>query len=432
MTTVKSERTRPGAFGVMPALTVAAVLLLGAGCDLSVTNPGPVPDDFLNNPAAHPAVVNGMGRDLSVAMNFIALNTASITREVHPAGSQGAFGILLPMQQGLLPIDHSQTNSNWNLAQRARWVAESGIRRLEEAIGAGANQSPLMAQAHLWAGYANRLLGENMCEGIIDSGPREPHTVYLQRAEAHFSQAATIGTAAGLSDVPVAAVAGRAAVRVNMGNWAGAVQDAGQIPSDFVYEMPYFAVDLDQYNRVNWSSANQPFRAHTTWNTVYEEYYQDTGDPRTAWDQDPDFPVGDANVLDLGAVPWYFQLKHPTRTSPVNLSSGREMRLIEAEALLRDGEWADAMTLVNGLRADYGLDPWPASGLDEAWTRYKRERGIELWLEARRMGDMRRWEADGVPGELHPLEYAPESNLSANRVLCYPIPLSEIETNPNL
>jgi hypothetical protein len=38
------------------------------------------------------------------------------------------------------------------------------------------------------------------------------------------------------------------------------------------------------------------------------------------------------------------------------------------------------------------LDPWVATNLDEAWTYLMRERGIELWLEARRFSDMRRWE----------------------------------------
>lgn len=36
-----------------------------------------------------------------------------------------------------------------------------------------------------------------------------------------------------------------------------------------------------------------------------------------------------------GKVPFYRQLKHPEKSSPTNLSSRREMRLIEAEPALR-------------------------------------------------------------------------------------------------
>jgi hypothetical protein len=45
------------------------------------------------------------------------------------------------------------------------------------------------------------------------------------------------------------------------------------------------------------------------------------------------------------------------------------------------------------------LAPWPVPAtLAEAWTLLKRERGIELWLEMRRMGDQRRWDTENTPG----------------------------------
>jgi hypothetical protein len=82
--------------------------------------------------------------------------------------------------------------------------------------------------------------------------------------------------------------------------------------------------------------------------------------------------------------------------------------------------------------------------LDEAWTVFKRERGIELWLEARRMNDLRRWEDDSVDGgELHPLETRSSSSPVApsflrtpgqpgEASLSYPIPRDERESNENL
>lgn len=425
---------RAGLVGWGRSLVAFSAMIAAGACDLSVTNPGPVQDNFLNDRAAHPAIVNGMGRDLSEALNYVALNGASVTREVHPAGSQGAFGILLPMQRGLLPEDHSQTNSNWLMAQRARWVAESGIRRLAESLSqAEFSSSPLVAQAYLWAGYANRLLGENMCEAVIDGGPAQPNRVYFERADSTFTRAAEIAGSAGRPQIAAAARAGRASVRAYLGEWNAAVADAASIPRDFVYAIPYFSIDTDQYNRVYWSSANQPFRAHTTWNTVYESYYTETQDPRTPWNRNPSVPVGDAAVLDLGTVPWYFQLKHDNREAPINLSTGREMRLIEAEAQLRNGEWQAAMAIINSLRAEVGVPEWEASGTTEAWTRLKRERGIELWLEGRRLGDLRRWAAEDAPGQLDQLEMpGAASNLDPNRALCFPIPRSERETNPNI
>jgi hypothetical protein len=80
------------------------------------------------------------------------------------------------------------------------------------------------------------------------------------------------------------------------------------------------------------------------------------------------------------------------------------------------------------------LDPWVATNLTEAWGYLKQERGIELWLEVRRMNDLRRWEANGTPGALDPLEDPsnPATFLDPNQTLCVPISQSERETNPNI
>jgi hypothetical protein len=99
------------------------------------------------------------------------------------------------------------------------------------------------------------------------------------------------------------------------------------------------------------------------------------------------------------------------------------MRLIEAEALLVGGDVSGAMAKLNLRRTALNLPLWTASNAADAWTALKRERGIELWLEGRRMGDYRRWAALKRPGE--------QENMTG-RNLCFPIPLSELETNPNL
>ena len=81
---------------------------------------------------------------------------------------------------GLLADDDG--NDGWNQAQRARWTAEDAVDRVKRILPT-ANTSVNLAQALIWAGYANRLLGENFCDGVINSGPKEPYTVYLDRAE---------------------------------------------------------------------------------------------------------------------------------------------------------------------------------------------------------------------------------------------------------
>ena len=70
-------------------LLAATAALLVVACDFHVTNPGPVQDDFLDLAAAYPAIVNGAGRNLSDALNWISYTGAAVARELNPAGSTG-------------------------------------------------------------------------------------------------------------------------------------------------------------------------------------------------------------------------------------------------------------------------------------------------------------------------------------------------------
>src|SRR5688572_18685201 len=95
--------SRTSAFAV-----VAFSALLGA-CDLDVSNPGPVQDEFLNDPAAHAAAVTGAHRALALALNQVAFTGAVPAREVTAAGSVGAFGHSTLVELGKLTADERNT-----------------------------------------------------------------------------------------------------------------------------------------------------------------------------------------------------------------------------------------------------------------------------------------------------------------------------------
>lgn len=412
-----------------------ALALLAAlhGCDFTVTNPGPVEDDFLFNEEAFPGLVVGVRRELGQALDNIAYISGAVTREIHPAGSTGTYGVNVREQQGILLPD--ATGGYWGNLQQARWTAEDAVRRMSEVLGPAATSSALVAEASLYAGFANRMLGETFCEAVIDGGPLEASEVFLTRAERYFTDAIEMASAAGSGALVLAATAGRAQVRVDLQRWEEATADAAVIPDDFRYRLPFFATEPDMYNEV-WEASAGTFRAHTVWNTYYDGYYAESSDPRVAYTIDPDQPTGDANVLHLGRVPWLRQAKYPGRDAPIDLAKGSEMRLIEAEALLRGGDWEGALEVVNTIRADNGVEPRIATNADEAWTALKRERGIELWLEGRRLFDVRRWLADGSGGiTLHELETAAgvmsPSHLEV-QATCFPVPDAERQTNPNV
>ncbi len=406
-----------------PLVAGLASTLIAAGCDLSVENPDRVQDHLLDDPGAHPAVVAGASLALSEGINWVAFFGGDASKEFTQGGR--IHPVKLPQDPGELTVNEIPDNA-WNGAQQARWVAEDAVRRLRAAEGSAFASYDLGAQALLYAGYANRLLGENMCEAVIDGGAPSSYKAHLARADSDFTEAMAIAQAAKDAAVATAATAGRASVRLLLGNDAGAAADAGAVPTSFKYQATYAIENENYYNFIYWVNANQPYREISASGTYYEQYYKDTGDPRVAWGTDPKVPTAEFTY-----VPWLFPLKYTKREQGIDLSTGREMRLVEAEVALRAGDWPTAMSKINALRASVtstktgaALAPWPAASAADAWTALKRERGIELWLEARRLGDERRWVDAKTPGTME--------DLSDRVRLCFPIGLGERRSNANV
>jgi hypothetical protein len=196
---------------------LAAITL--AGCD--VTNPGPVQDEFLDLAPAHQALVNGAGARFVQALGYIINHSSFAARELFPTGNCCGNPNQTPLQQAgrLIP---EQSATYWSNGHQSRWIAEDAIRRFT-GLGAGKVSASIVAEAHLWAGYANRLLGENMCEAVFDGGAKQANVKYFERAEAAFTSAIATAPAGNLR---TAAYAGRASVRLWLKNWTGAVSDA--------------------------------------------------------------------------------------------------------------------------------------------------------------------------------------------------------------
>lgn len=412
------------------ALALALVLL--GGCD--VTNPGPVEDAFLNQSNVHQALVNGAGRRMSQAISFIGYTGGLAAREIIAGGQTGNGGHDPTTQAGRLLA--SANGAHWNNAHQARWIAEDAIRRFAD-LPADEVSPQVLAEAHLWAGFANRLLGENFCEAVFDGGPAEPNIRYFERAEKQFTEAIALGS----GNLKTAGYAGRASVRVWLKNWTGAAADAAQVPLAFVHLVNADGAAQDTRNQIYFSSSNTPYRGYSVWNTWFAGYYAASGDPRTAYGTDATIPFANTQLSGYGPVPWWFQTKYRSVNDDFRVASGREMTLIRAEALLMQGSWQQAMPLINSLRSTVvsqttgqPLPAWTAASLDDAWTFLKRERGIELWLEARRLGDIRRWEENETPGTLDWPDFEKLSALYRSNPpsRCFPTPELELNTNPNL
>jgi|APMI01.1.fsa_nt_gi hypothetical protein len=388
------------------ALSVAAAALL-AGCDFTVTNPGPVLDDQLNTPTAIPALVNGMGGDLSNAIgNYLTRGSLAGLELVHSgnfaAERQFFIGVIRP----------EDVNGDWSRMHTARWVAENGLVRMKAILGAAFDANANTPRAYLYAGYANRFLGENVCESTIDGGPKVPNTEHFVRAESLFTRALVTAQAQNNTALVNAALAGRAQVYADQGKWAQAATDAALVPVAFRHN----AIFSTNTTRENLDLANQTIsrREVTVWNTVWVA----DRDTRTPYDT-----VKTGTTITKGqdgTTNFFRQRKYITLGDPVPLAKGTEMLLIRAEAALRANDVSGAMGFINQERAASSLPALTATTVDQGYTILMRERGAVLWLEGRRLFDLKRWLAEGKNSALQ------------GRSTCIPISQEEAGSNPNL
>ena len=415
----KTRRMRAAAAGLVVAVGTSA-------CSdfLEVTNAGLIEDEALNTPAFAGALVAGISADFSRAMNPGLAQYASVMAFEMTGGlsDQGEHII------GYLDSDVVDRQGTWDVMQRARWVASAGVTRLKESLGSNYASSSFAARANLFAGFANRLLGENMCQAVIDGGAAQDRSVHFEIAEAYFTEAAAVAGAAGDDDTRFAALGGRASVRAWQGNWSGAATDAAGVPGEFVFEAKYSSAG------VNLRMYGEQFTSRYL--TMQGSIWLDAEDPGgTIFNgDDPRMPWSKDYLLDDTGFPpptrgggWrtWPQTKYLTRDSDVPVTHGAEMLVLRAEAALRAGDIAGMTSLLNESRAlarwGGGLDPIPVpASEDEAWDALMFERLATIWLEHRAFWDRARWFEEGRDDSLQ------------DRAQCFPIGQKEIDSNPNL
>jgi starch-binding outer membrane protein, SusD/RagB family len=439
--TGRSGPFRTGALGLGTAVAV-----LAAGCDLGVSNPALIDEADLEIVEAIPAIVNGARYSYGLATTIQGAGGvysvgAILTDELTHAGS---WAPPRDISDGIPGNESPENQSHWGFSQRARWQAEDAIEKVSELVPSpGSNQ--WVALANLYAGFSNRLLGENFCQAVIDGSGVQPREVFLERAETFFTEAITVGTAAGRADYATAARAGRAQVRMHQGDWAGAVADAAQVPIEFVYSHIHSTNSGSENNGVfNWSGVGDG--QYSVWGTPFAEWGTDStgdvvseGDPRVTY-LSQNFIGGD------GRRPYWFTEKYQ-RDTDIPLAKGTDMVLIRAEAELRAGSLGPAVDLINEVRDHHGLGDAAAADLDEGWQLLMKERGLELWLEGRRLGDLRRWAGDATTQGLLGTDFTwsvrgiidagdPETDPRVNVLdadpFCLRISTNEIFSNPNI
>lgn len=422
---------------LLPAVSILFTASLAAcgGDVFDVKNPGAILDEDLNSERGVDALVVGMSSDFSEGFDGQAFLNARGGPEMTGGGSYYLTG---EVRRGL--IISEDIDGFWNDAQRARWVAEAGLERMKKIEKYSFDGNPLTARAYLFAGLANRWLGENFCYVVYsepyedDTGEALPKSAAFERAIGHYNAAISHGS----GDVATAARGGLAQAYANLGNWSSAASAAAQVPTDFVYNASY---SLNSGREENEIVQETHQRAEMSVFGTYIAELGPDGDPRTPWKDCSAAgacPSGQHGAGDADN-PNYQQMKYEDYGADIPVVKGTEMRLIEAEAALRSNDLTTAMSKINEVRAFHGLDPLTATGVGSGptfewdsmtgWDILDREYLLTTWLEGRTLGRFHRWDQEGMThpyltGKHHLYELVP-----AKRFTCYPIADSECQTN---
>lgn len=393
-------------------LAALVALLPMAACSdlLKVESPGRIADADLGTQDAIPGMIVGMKYDLSQAVDGLGEFLALADLDLYHGGSYDWADI----PRGV--ILEEDVGSEWSNPQQARWVAETGIERLTELLEPAAfAKSGDVATAYVYAGFANRILGDLFCASVINGGEEVSNTVHYDRGLEQFTQAIAVGAAAGRTDLVNAAYGGRAHMKAMKGDWAGAAADAAKVPVDFVFNAEIdteMTNDLvyETYNRFEYSAFGTFMEAHPD-------------DPRAPWTILYD-AAGQVRTGANGSTPHYQQQKFTSTSSDVPLTKGTEMLMLRAEAALRSNDIPGAYGHMNASRAFYGMAALPVAGnATDAWKDLRYERAATNWIEGRNFVDHRRWFAE--TGAAHDPAFE-------GRAICVPISRGERLANPNL
>ncbi|MEQ9568711.1 MAG: RagB/SusD family nutrient uptake outer membrane protein [Longimicrobiales bacterium] len=400
-----------------------AVLAAGCGDLFDIENPGEILDDDLNDPELIDVLITGLSSDVSDFVDNVAFDVARLSDEMAGSGSYADTGYF---RTGW--AEQGSVGGIWDQAHEAVWMSELHIERIEGLLEPGEfSASDPVSRALVFEGVAHRTLGENYCQVVYSDpdeyGSLQPRTVAFDSALVAFNQALTFG-----SEHHTAARAGLASVYAAKGDWAQAVSNAQQVPDDFEW---YAYYDINDNANIVYDETHD--RAEmSAFNTLAGS--MNPQDPRAPFTKCEEGGCSTTNGAD-GVTTMWRQEKVLDEDDEIIVLSGKEARLIEAEAALVAGDLEEFTTQINRVRALYGLDPIdePATAgslefpnaWDDAWSILDGERHLTLWLEGRRLWDLHRWDHPFLDGGQ--IVWEPEPR----RDSCMPVPQGECSVNPN-
>ena len=420
------------------ALGAIAITVAACADFLVAENPGAVEEPDVNDPAYIALLANGPIAAFQDAQDDVTYWNAQLVDEIYNREvfiEEGQID-----RRELYPEMTYLTAFTYNPMSRARYVGEDAARRLKLLQPDSATRDLKVARALAYAGYSYVYLGEMNCVTPIDLSAPKTSAEMFADAITRFEEAIAISTAAktfyqALPTPPAGLIAasdsiryfalvGAARAALNRDEKPRAVGFATQVPTPFEFRAYYSDNTTAQhhrtYNRLTLGSSgtmlNTPFAAMT-------------GDPR--------IPRSSAATFTKPlSPPSYSTFNNTVAGAPfatvmsVRVASYLEAQYIIAEA---DGPTPATETFVNQRRAAGLQAPVALTGA-ALMAELRDQRSRDFYLDNHRLGDLRRYKAfyavdlfpqGGYPGST-------SGQIYNAAVECWPLPISEINGNPNI
>lgn len=409
-------------------LTTVLAVLVGS-CDvdslLEVSDPSRLLAEDVEVPSQINALMAGLEADFVCALSAYFLVTANLSDEYEDTNAGGDNWGLDRRFSG---NSDTWTDNDCTAAlpsayvpvSRSRWVADNMAGLLTTWTDAEVDdRQERLARAYLVAGFNLYMLGAAHCSGALDEGPELTTTQIFTEAESRFTEALSIARSQGLTETENAALVGRARVRLFLGNTAGALADAQDVPAGFVMTV----YPSDTPNRLR----NQIYDADQfTFTFGVPEW---TRNLTTGGVPDPRTSTFDTGEINGGWAPTsvHAQTKYTAQSSPMPFARYEEAQLIIAE--IQGG--ATAVGIINALRAPHGLPVFASTNETEIQNEVILERQRELWFEGHRAYDVRRHSLPLFPAPGEPYQVGIKGGTYGDQT-CIPMPIIELYNNETI
>jgi hypothetical protein len=409
---------------LMPAV-LASFGLVGCSDILNVELPGRIPSELLGDPTTAPTLAASVVADFECAFSNYVASTSTLSDQF-----LGASGNLNAKNWGTRKIyDDDTANEQTSCAfsygaytplQTARFQADDILARLQAWTDADAKVplAPLRARVATLGAYTYALLGEGFCamrfnqEKVIHT-PAEVLAMAEAKFDAALALVAAMPAGSAKTELQNLVYVGRARVRLDRGNLAGAASDANLVAPGFEF---FVTRSVDAQTRWNDAWYAMAESGHASVDPKYRNLtVGGQPDPRVQVAAGP--AVGMAEFSFDGVTPLYVVTnKNFSRADHMRLASYVEAQLIRAEAL----GGTTAAGIINARRTQLQL-PQYTGATDAASIKALviDERNREFFMEGgQRYNDLLRFNIPWKVGN-------DQSNVPYGTTTCMPLPRSE-------